>query len=176
MSRINKKNTVSGIYQVVDTNRVGVYFGKILLFLIWLGLCLFLIKYYPKNELLWLIILIAIIMFPKFIINIFLFQVHRKGYIVSVEDDVFIFPGGKIAAKTFLETFSPSYLLQSFKQHSIFISDIRQIDKIKSNGLHIDGEFGSIDFSLDTAKRDELYSLLIRTLQQSSGTLETDFE
>lgn len=175
MSRINKKNTVSGIYQVVDTNRVGVYFGGILLFLICLGLC-FLIYDSSAKDLLVLLIPVTILLFPKFIINIFLFQVHRKGYIVSVEDDVFIFPGGKIAAKTFLETFSPSYLLQSFKQHSIFISDIRQIDKIKSNGLHIDGEFGSIDFSLDTAKRDELYSLLIRTLQQSSGTLETDFE
>lgn len=81
--------------------------------------------------------------------------------------------------------------MQHFKRYQISVSEIRQLDKYNktkrstSNGkttssttyyLDLDGEFGAISFSfMSKHKRDELYSLIMRVIQQGPEILDRDY-
>ena len=120
-----------------------------------------------------------------------MFQVNRKGYLVSVEDDILEFPGSGLVADSFFSYFLPSFWMQHFKRYQISVSEIRQLDKYNktkrstSNGkttssttyyLDLDGEFGAISFSfMSKHKRDELYSLIMRVIQQGPEILDRDY-
>ena len=94
MSRLNQKNTVSGTYQIVDSPKVAMFFVLSLLG-IGGGICS---AYRNINTNAayggsFIFILVGVVIF-------YVFQVNRKGYLVSVEDDILEFPGsGLVASK-----------------------------------------------------------------------------
>ena len=185
MSRLNQKNTVSGTYQIVDSPKVAMFFVLSLLG-IGGGICS---AYRNINTNAayggsFIFILVGVVIF-------YVFQVNRKGYLVSVEDDILEFPGSGLVADSFFSYFLPSFWMQHFKRYQISVSEIRQLDKYNktkrsaSNGkttssttyyLDLDGEFGAISFSfMSKHKRDELYSLIMRVIQQGPEILDRDY-
>lgn len=191
MSRINQGNQVEGVYKIVDAASVARDFFVILV----LGVIAYILGQeayktgkpfsfdnYPGST---ICIILAFLFFLEFRANL-------KGYVGDVERGILEFPGGGLEPKSFFSYFSPFYWIQGFRRYELSIHEIRQLDKssytTRSKGsdgktktstsylLSLDGEFGAVVFSFSSkAKRDELYSLLVRTIQQYNGTLENDF-
>lgn len=190
MSRINQNSTVSGMYQVIDSPKVAL----LLLFTLviigggsyWAYSC------YVSGEHVLSIVLILGISLAVGIPFFLSFKANKNGFIISIEDDVLDFPGGGLAPDSILSYFSPFFWLQYFKRFSLKISDIRQVDKYNktthstgSDGksksttkyyIDVDGEFGAVSFVfISKGKRDELYSLIMRAIQQDKESLDNDF-
>lgn len=117
-----------------------------------------------------------------FVLSVIKFRVISKGYIIDVENNVFEFPGGGIAADSWLSYFTPSYLLQGYKRHRIPLSAIREIQAYrdtststytdsqgvrrtrthKADMLDISGDFGAARFHFASkGKRDQLHSAIV---------------
>lgn len=183
MARINQNGEVSGTYRVVDAPMVGIFF------LVILGSILasyFIITSKDPSNRTFLIFSIGAL-----VISFLLFNSNRKGFVCDVENDTLEYPGGGIAADSFLSYISPMYWLQYFRRFKLAISEIRHFDvynttktKVNSQGnvsqskrymIDIDGEFGAISFSfMSKGKRDELYSLLVSIIHQQGTNTNAD--
>lgn len=122
--------------------------------------------------------------FPYFliaigIVNMLLFRVNAKGYVIDMENGMLEFPGGGIKVQNWASHFKPLYLFQEFIRHKIVLSEIREIQPhphlrqtVYTKGrsrldvpsrLVLNGEFGAVSFSFRSKeKRDELYLALMR--------------
>lgn len=124
-------------------------------------------------------------------ISFLLFNANRKGFVCDVENDTLEYPGGGIAANSFLSYISPIYWLQYFRRFKLEISEIRHFDvynttktNVISKGnvsqpkrymIDIDREFGAISFVfMSKGKRDELYSLLVSIIHQQGTNTNAD--
>lgn len=70
--------------------------------------------------------------FPYFfiaigIVNLLLFRVNAKGYVIDTENGMLEFPGGGIKAQNWTAHFNPLYLFQEFMRHKIALAEIREI-------------------------------------------------
>jgi len=127
-----------------------------------------------------------------FILSAIKFKVESKGYVIDVENNIFEFPGGGIAADSFLSYFNPIFWLQGFQRHQRPLSEIRQAEAyqetskreytdsqgrrrvrtIKLDKLDISGDFGAISFYFASkGKRDQLYSAIIQLNEMGSPVL-----
>lgn len=122
--------------------------------------------------------------FPYFfiaigIVNLLLFRVNAKGYVIDTENGMLEFPGGGIKAQNWTSHFTPLYLFQEFMRHKIALAEIREIhpplnmrQTVYGNGrsrasvpsrIELNGDFGAVSFSFRSKeKRDELYLALVR--------------
>ena len=70
--------------------------------------------------------------FPYFfiaigIVNLLLFRVNAKGYVIDAENGMLEFPGGGIKVQNWTSHFNPLYLFQEFMRHKIALAEIREI-------------------------------------------------
>lgn len=122
--------------------------------------------------------------FPYFfiaigLVNLLLFRVNAKGYVIDTENGMLEFPGGGIKAQNWTAHFNPLYLFQEFMRHKIALAEIREIhpplnmrQTVYGNGrsrasvpsrIELNGDFGAVSFSFRSKeKRDELYLALVR--------------
>lgn len=183
MARINQNGGVSGTYRVVDAPMVGIFFLAILGSIL---VSFFIITDNKPENLIFLVFSIGAL-----IISLLLFNANRKGFVCDVENDTLEYPGGGIAADSFLSYISPMYWLQYFRRFNLAISEIRHIDvynttrtnvnlkgdvrQSKRYMIDIDGEFGAISFVfMSKGKRDELYSLLVGVIHQQGTNTNAD--
>ncbi|MDL2210293.1 hypothetical protein LJC26_05770 [Desulfovibrio sp. OttesenSCG-928-O18] len=122
-----------------------------------------------------------------------LFWVNKGGYVIDVENDVLVFPGGGVEAESWLSYFNPMYWLQGFRRHSVPLSEIREIDAYrdtrtntytdskgkthrkttKTDVLEINGDFGAVRFSfMSKGKRDQLYSAIVQINEMGDPILK----
>ena len=107
-----------------------------------------------------------------------LFLANMRGYVVDAENDTFTYPGGGIAADSFIDYFNPGFWLQWFRRYQIPLSQVRHAEssdsvktKVNDKGkvsrkrrylIDIDGDFGAVRFCfMSKGKRDQLYSALV---------------
>ncbi len=112
------------------------------------------------------------------IVDMLLFRVSAKGYVVDLESGVLEFPGGGIKAQSWTAYLSPVYVFQEFIRHKVFLSEIREVKTYSSTAqtgrgrgrmytkppsrLDLSGKFGAISLSFRSEeKRDELYWALV---------------
>ena len=122
--------------------------------------------------------------FPYFfiaigIVNLLLFRVNAKGYVIDAENGMLEFPGGGIKVQNWTSHFNPLYLFQEFMRHKIALAEIREIhpplnmrQTVYGNGrsrasvpsrIELNGDFGAVSLSFRSKeKRDELYLALVR--------------
>lgn len=61
------------------------------------------------------------------IVNLLLFRVNAKGYVIDAENGMLEFPGGGIKVQNWTSHFNPLYLFQEFMRHKIALAEIREI-------------------------------------------------
>lgn len=113
------------------------------------------------------------------IVNLLLFRVNAKEYVIDAENGMLEFPGGGIKVQNWTSHFNPLYLFQEFMRHKIALAEIREIhpplnmrQTVYGNGrsrasvpsrIELNGDFGAVSLSFRSKeKRDELYLALVR--------------